>query len=414
MLTNTSYFGLKRVLTHAIFCVPLFALSACVSQEGSDSSASVTSVATSSSLSQVISSLSTSSAIAVSSSEGNSSLEMESSSVMESSSEDINSSASSVVAIDTEFNSRNVPREQKVGFFMGQDTSTLRDFHSEVITNNAHQDFPLPAGVTLYTSILPTTLHANSAPNDANLYISGIEGPPADNDNGEVDFHETLAAYDGELAARGINRKSALAVGLYISDEWNDCANQPLRAIINNGDDDLGNVNDPSSVTSQWRYAIDRMILWFKAEERPVYFRIGYEFDGPWNCYNQDFYKSAFRYIKNRIDELQADNVATVWQAATYPDNGDGTYNYDLTSNSATVAESLVNHYQSWYPGDDVVDWVGVSFFAGSEYLQTQWSCQDGGKPWTVPDAIPRELQDTLVNFARARNKPVIIAESAP
>ena len=326
-------------------------------------------------------------------------------------------SQSSYGTIETsKFQSRNIPRNTKIAFFMGQDTTTLRTYKTEVLDNPDQYDMPAPAGITLYTSILPVALANNTAPSDANLYISGIEGPPADNGNGEVNFQESLAAYDS-LA----ERKSALAVGLYLSDEWNDCSNQPLRSLIahinpatGDFDPDIGSPNDPNSLISQWRYAIDRMITWLKNQERPIYLRIGYEFDGSWNCYNQDFYKQTFIYIKERIDALEATNIATVWQAATYPDDGDSNYHYNLTDNGGSKVESARAHYNRWYPGDAYVDWVGISFFAGAQYLTSQWSCQDNTKPWTVPDLSPRELQDTLVNFAKDHTKPVIIAESAP
>jgi hypothetical protein len=297
----------------------------------------------------------------------------------------------------------NLPANDKVLFIMGQDTSTLRQYKADVLTNPAHSTMPKPGGVTLYVSVLPKATHTNSAPADATMYVSGIEGPPVDNNNGEVNFAETLGDYDN--LANG--KKVALAVGLYLSDEWANCGNQPLRAIAGTGDADVGSPTDSSSLSYQWRYAMDRMIKSFKADGRPVYLRIGYEFDGPWNCYNTAFYKSAFSWISIRIKQLGATNVATVWQAATYPDDGDATYGYQVSPNP-------MQHYADWYPGDAYVDWIAISYFAGSQYLTYQWSCQDASKPWTVPDTSPRLLQNTLVNFARNHGKPAMIAESAP
>ncbi|WP_323815131.1 family 31 carbohydrate-binding protein [Cellvibrio sp. NN19] len=302
-----------------------------------------------------------------------------------------------------ESNAVNLPANNKVLFLMGQDTTTLRAYKTDVLTNPVHSTLPKPGGVTLYVSVLPKATHPNSAPANATMYVSGIEGPPVDNNNGEVNFAETLGDYD--LLAN--NNKVALAVGLYLSDEWANCSNQPLRAIAGTGDADVGSATDSASLSYQWRYAMDRMINYFKASGRPVYLRIGYEFDGPWNCYNQTFYKSAYRWIATRIDQLGATNVATVWQAATYPDDGDATYGYQVSPNPAA-------HYEAWYPGDAYVDWIGISFFAGSNYLTYQWSCQDGSKPWTVPDTSPRILQNALMTFARNHSKPAMIAESAP
>ncbi|MDO3383633.1 family 31 carbohydrate-binding protein [Gilvimarinus algae] len=308
--------------------------------------------------------------------------------------------ASAGAAIDS--GAVNLPADDKVLYILGQDTTTLRDYKNQVLSQSG-SSAPVPGGVTLYTSILPTEIHGNTAPDNASLYVSGIEGPPVDTANGEVNFAETLGDYDALATGEPV----ALAVGLYLSDEWANCGNQPLRAIAGTADTDVGSASDPTSLTYQYRYAIDRMLQYFKSQGRAVYLRIGYEFDGPWNCYNQDFYKQAYRWIAERIDTIGATNVATVWQAATYPDNGDATYHFDAGNNP-------YQHYSDWYPGDDVVDWVGISFFAGSDYLNYQWSCQDGSKPWTVPDTTPRLLQNTLVDFARDHGKPAMIAESAP
>ena len=322
-------------------------------------------------------------------------------------------------------NAVNVPANDKVLFVMGQDTGTLRDYQNEVL--NVDSEMPVPAAVTLYSSILPTQFDANhTAPAGATMYVSGIEGGPADLTNGELNFHETLAAYD---ALNGGN-KVGVAVGLYLSDEWNDCSNQPLRAIIGGqkarevsgnsaAGDDVGEINDASSLAFQWNDALRRMVVWFRNENRPVYLRIGYEFDGPWNCHNREFYKAAFIRIKDIINEENATNVATVWQAATYPDNGDAAFGFDPFPSGGNPDQTPLKHYESWYPvrdngADDVVDWVGLSYFAGDNYLQYQWSCQDQSKPWTVPEGSPRELQDALVQIARERGKPAMIAESAP
>ena len=158
------------------------------------------------------------------------------------------------------------------------------------------------------------------------------------------------------------------------------------------------------------------MIQWFDEQDRPVFLRIGYEFDGPWNCYNQALYIEAYRYIKGRINALGAEKVATVWQAATYPNDGDPRYHYDASGgpNVADRAQAIQDHYSDWYPGSEYVDWIGLSFFYGSQYEQYPWSCQDESRPWTVAHVSPRALQDGLAEFARTHDKPLMIAESAP
>jgi hypothetical protein len=46
---------------------------------------------------------------------------------------------------------------------------------------------------------------------------------------------------------------------------------------------------------------------------------------------------------------------------------------------------------EAWYPGDEYVDWVGISYFSSVQ-----------------------PFQDSLLEFARAHDKPLMIAESAP
>lgn len=285
---------------------------------------------------------------------------------------------------------RNLPGEDRVAFYIGQETRTLRELHEAVYA--ASPVLPPPDGVTLYTGFAPANLAPNSAPAGATLYLQGIEGPLVDDLNGEVDFAATLARYDS------LGGQVGLAVGLYLSDSWDACANVPMRALAGDG---------TAEDVAQWRDAMDRLIHWLRDQLRPVQLRIGYEFDGTWNCYEPVSYTAAFRYIKERIDSLGAINVATVWQSAAYPISQPA---YPAFGGPAALRARLTQ----WYPGDDAVDWVGLSFFAGRQYLETQYSCPDPDKPWTIPDNPPRALQDVLADFAREHDKPLMIAEAAP
>lgn len=66
-------------------------------------------------------------------------------------------------------NARNLPADDKVAFIIGQDSTTLAEFESSVLDSEDQADFPTPSGVTLYTAILPASLHPNTAPEDATL-----------------------------------------------------------------------------------------------------------------------------------------------------------------------------------------------------------------------------------------------------
>src|SRR5262249_34988587 len=117
---------------------------------------------------------------------------------------------------------------------------------------------------------------------------------------------------------------------------------------------------------------------WIKNTGRPVYLRIGYEFDGPWNALPPDQYITAYRLI---VDQMRAEGVTNavfVWHAAFTP-----------PYNNFPIA--------AWYPGDKYVDWAGISVFQ-----------QFDGPLGTVADI------DNFCAFAKSRNKPIMIAESAP
>ncbi|WP_432100942.1 endo-1,3-beta-xylanase [Streptomyces sp. WAC 04229] len=270
------------------------------------------------------------------------------------------------------------PADGKVMLVMGQDSDTLSDYRADVLDDPA-LGAPDPGGVTLYTNLV-----LGGSPEA----LAGMTGP-ADWGAGTVDFARTMREYPN----------ATVAVGLYLSDATSGCTNQPLRAIIGRDDADV-TAGNPNLVT-RYRAKVDEMINRFKSYDRDILLRIGYEFDGPWNCYNSEFYKDAFRYIKGRVDALGATRVATVWQSAawpvnTHPDHPE--WNYVVTD---------PGHLDDWYPGDQYVDWVGLSSFYNSRSVRTQWGCG-------TFDTDPVGLQDRLLDFARAHGKPAMVSEAAP
>jgi hypothetical protein len=113
----------------------------------------------------------------------------------------------------------------------------------------------------------------------------------------------------------------------------------------------------------------------------PVHVRIGFEFDGNWNHYDPVKYKAAYKHIVDIIRPL-APNAVFVWQSSTSPID-------DIIEGG--IHEDLM----LWYPGDDYVDLMGLSWFLSSD---------------------PRQLTlaNELCDLARARNKPVMICEATP
>jgi hypothetical protein len=280
----------------------------------------------------------------------------------------------SIVASDLTA-ARNLPANNKILFFLGQDSETLTDYRVDVLDKDA--TVPRLGGITLYTSIVS----ANKKDNLINLTKN------LDHGAGIINFSRSLREFPD----------AALAVGLYLSDAATGCKSEPTRAIAGI----LGNGISKDHVSS-YRADVDKLITFLKDTHRPVFLRIGYEFDGPWNCYSPDSYKLAFRYIKQRIDELKADKVATVWQSAAWP------------RNQAIYQVTDANHLDKFYPGDDLVDWVSLSVFYGKNYQQHQWACDQLNPDSFTPHVTPLSQQERILNFARSHKKPVMIAEAAP
>jgi len=107
---------------------------------------------------------------------------------------------------------------------------------------------------------------------------------------------------------------------------------------------------------------------WVKDANRPVFLRIGYEFNASWANYDPSAYKSAFKRIVDIFRDNQVNNFATVWQS-------DGT-----AGNAAQLYH--------WYPGDNYVDWLGYSHF--------------------------HNFGEGILQIADEKNKPVMIAEATP
>ena len=136
----------------------------------------------------------------------------------------------------------------------------------------------------------------------------------------------------------------------------------------------LGAVNN-GSLDNNINTIIDTLVSY----NRPVFLRWGYEVDGPWNAHDPNQFIQAWRRVYNMIQTRgnAKNHIAMVWQVASYCG---GTYN------------GL--HFSSWYPGDQYVDWIGLSYFTPQD---CNWS-----------------LVNEAAQFSRSHNKPLFVNESAP
>ncbi|WP_435622907.1 glycoside hydrolase family 26 protein [Flagellimonas sp.] len=123
---------------------------------------------------------------------------------------------------------------------------------------------------------------------------------------------------------------------------------------------------------------VKKYSAWAKSVNRPIYLRIGYEFDGPHNELEPGEYVRAYKRIVDLIRKKGVDNIAFVWHSYASKPFKD----YKLSA---------------WYPGDEYVDWVAISVF-GHAYNGTDFG------PYC----------DDVLQFAKQHKKPVMIAEANP
>ena len=140
---------------------------------------------------------------------------------------------------------------------------------------------------------------------------------------------------------------------------------------------------------------IRRLAHFFSMIEGPVWLRIGYEFDGAWNqgYGDADKYKAAWRRIVDVLRAENAGNVEFVWQGAA--------------STADEILDGGENDIRDWYPGDDYVDWMAFSWFMAPDETVSVES------PAYVP-RTPLELAAEIIDFAREKRMPVMIAEASP
>jgi hypothetical protein len=205
------------------------------------------------------------------------------------------------------------PADGKVLLVIGQDKGTIDQY---VETTGI-----IPAGFMLYTSIQD---------------LEGLDAP-ADRGSGIQDAQHLIDKYPNTV----------LQVGLYMVNA--------LEGITNGSYDSN----------------IDKLSEWATQVDRPIYLRIGYEFDGSHNHYDPEAYVKGYRYIVDRMRKNGVDNVVFVWHSF--------------------AAGLDAGQLMKYYPGDDYVDWFGISYFRQAEHL-----------------ILP------MVELAKQHQKPLMIAEATP
>ena len=164
----------------------------------------------------------------------------------------------------------------------------------------------------------------------------------------------------------------------------------------------------------------------------PVYLRFAHEMNGSWYAWSQDpeAYVRAFREVAAAVHEVAPD-TAMVWApnyGGGYPFSGgqfearEGSAARALLDTNGDGKVSIEDDpYAPYYPGDDAVDWVGMSLY--------HWGA---AHPWgenELPEPVKftqqlrgeydgtggddRPLPDFYADYAVAHGKPLAITETA-
>lgn len=262
------------------------------------------------------------------------------------------------VAAARDFDARFAPPAGKTLLIIGQELGSVADYV------HACKACPTPAGVTTYLGFYDL-LSARDGFGGLGQGASGRPAPDADWGAGKTSAAKMLARLP----------HSALVIGLDIS---NGRRSGGLAEISRGLHEDK----------------IERLAKFFIAAKRPVFLRLGYEFDGMWNqgYEARETYIAAYRHIVDGLRARHATNVAFVWQASASPLD-------DI------LELGRRENIRDWYPGADYVDWVALSWFLPPQ-----------SKPRVSTVTIPTQLDlaQEVLDLARAERKPVMIAESAP
>lgn len=239
-----------------------------------------------------------------------------------------------------------LPPTGKTMLIIGQDLASINNY----VTSGY---FPTPTGVTAYVDFYnlanPTAYFPFGGLGEK---LDGTTAPDIDWGAGPLNARNAALGYPN----------SVLSIGLSLVEDYAPNGLSKIAA----GDYDT---------------EITRLANFIKTKNKPVYVRIGYEFDGKWNTgyANTTNYKNAYKRIVDIIRPI-APNFVSVWQACTSPVDD--------------ILEGYHEDISAWYPGDNYVDWMGYSWFLNT------------------PQQV--SLTDEVTAFARLHSKPVMVCESSP
>lgn len=242
--------------------------------------------------------------------------------------------------------------------FIGQDLGAVREYYASGCCG-------APDGVTTYLSFYDLR--------DPNRGFGGLgwdlAGSPLD-----LETSWGAGPVSAEKSAREFGADD-LAIGLFIGENEHPGG---LDALVSGAYDEN----------------IRHLARFMRSVDGVVFLRIGYEFDGAWNRGYEDRarFVRAWRRIVDLTRGQGVTNVRFVWQAGASPIDD--------------IIEGRHENIEDWYPGDEYVDWIALSWFLNPDLI--------GANADRARTPAARRLAEEVVVFARQRGKLVMIAEAAP
>ena len=180
--------------------------------------------------------------------------------------------------------------------------------------------------------------------------------------------------------------------------------------------------------------AVDALATHLAAYNRrgvPVFVRFAHEMNGSWYAWSQQpaEYVAAFRKVAAAV-HAEAPTSAMVWApnyGGGYPFPGryaaaPGTPAFGSLDTDGDGRLSMADDpYQPYYPGDDAVDWVGMSLYHwGSSWPWGENERPEAGKlvaqltgEYRGASGDERSLPDFYATYAGTKGKPLAITETA-
>lgn len=150
--------------------------------------------------------------------------------------------------------------------------------------------------------------------------------------------------------------------------------------------------NQLSSIISDNDYINSLTALLTNNKDIPIFLRIGAEVNVWTNKADPQQFIEAFRKIASAAKKVGG-NIATVW--------------------SVMHTSEWSTNFNDYYPGDEYVDWVGISAYANKYFLAKNWPASESHNPivYKAGDAADSVLMiRDIVNLYGDR-KPIMLAE---